>query len=207
MTRAQFETLWHQFRGELQAYVAARVANPADAEDILQEAFVRLLERPPRHGNPVAWLVTVTRNLITDHYRRRQPEPEGCPDQFPHQDAAVVTETEQLVATWLEPMLLGLPPKYAEAVAAADLHHQSMKEIAATLGLSVAGAKSRVQRGRRLLGNALHDCCSFEFDAQGRVTAWQRNHPDAPPCACPRDTPTPEKTHSLHPERKIPKSS
>lgn len=193
MTCPQFDTLWFQFREELAIFVSARVTNPADAEDILQEAFVRLLERPPQHGNPVAWLVTVTRNLITDHHRRRRPAPLETPELLPDQDAAEVTETEQLVASWLEPMLLGLPAKYAEAVAAADLHHQSMKQIAEALGLSVAGAKSRVQRGRRLLATALHDCCSFEFDGQGRVSEWRRNQPQR--CQ-PRCDPNPsDKSH------------
>lgn len=176
MTVSDFDALWYRFNDNLRRYVAARVPNPADAEDILQEAFLRYLERPPNHKNPVAWLVTVTRNLIADHHRRPQAVVAAL-DTVPASETAEVTETEQLVASWLEPMLLGLPAKYAEAVALADLYHHSMKEVAAVLGLSVPGAKSRVQRGRRLLAEALTTCCSFQFDGQGRVAAWRRNQP------------------------------
>lgn len=178
MTVSDFDRLWHHFSENLRRYVTARVTNPADAEDILQEAFLRYLERPPTHQNPVAWLVTVTRNLIADHHRRPQAV-DAALETVPSRETAEVTETEQLVASWLEPMLLGLPAKYAEAVALADLHHHSMKQVAAVLGLSLPGAKSRVQRGRRLLAEALTTCCSFQFDGQGRVASWRRNHPAA----------------------------
>jgi len=57
-------------------------------------------------------------------------------------------------------------------------------ELAERLGLSVSGAKSRVQRGREQLKQALLDCCQFEFDRRGRVIdCAPRNDGGCPECS------------------------
>jgi len=62
-----------------------------------------------------------------------------------------------------------LPQKYAEALLLSDLEGLTQHEVAARLGLSLSGAKSRVQRARRLLREAFLRCCHFEFDRRGHI--------------------------------------
>ena len=45
-------------------------------------------------------------------------------------------------------------------------------EVAQKQGISLSGAKSRVERGRQLLKGALLQCCQFEFDQQGQMTDY-----------------------------------
>lgn len=155
------------------------------AEDLVQEAFLRLLTKPPKEtDNLAAWLTRVFKNLVMDHYRSQG----RWQNLEVPTTVAEVTETESVIASWLAIFLAYLPAGYGRAVAMADLEGLSMRTIAEQLDLSVSGAKSRVQRGRVMLRKALWDCCLFEFDEQGRAVAYQPN-PGA--CNCqisPKDS-------------------
>ena len=72
--------------------------------------------------------------------------------------------------TWLDELIQSLPDGYREAVRMAEIEEQPQQAVADRLGLTLSGAKSRVQRGRAMLKNVLERCCSFEFDVRGRVT-------------------------------------
>ena len=77
------------------------------------------------------------------------------------------------VAGWLSDMIEGLPTAYREAVRLAELDELPQREIASRLGLTLSAAKSRIQRGRRLLREALDRCCSFQLDERGNVIDFQ----------------------------------
>ena len=179
--KASTETLWRRFGDGLRAFIARRIDNPEDAEDLLQEVFLRIHRHPPANlDRPAAWLFKVTRNLIVDHYRRQKPL-EPLPAEEPRDwERFEVRESEQEVARWLIATFDDLPEKYSQAVKMVDGESRSMKEVAQALGLSISGAKSRVQRGRAMLAKALLDCCTFYFDRVGRIESWTRNRD----CGC-----------------------
>lgn len=174
------EHLYHQLGEELLAFIRSRLDHPDDADDVFQEMWVKLLAKPPGDGNTRAWLYRVVRNLITDHQRRR-------PRDVVMPPLTTVSETEAQVATWLRPMIASLPEKYAQPLIMADLERMSMKDIAASLDLTLAATKSRVQRARKMLNKDLFDCCSFWFDKNGRMEGWQRNPPK---CGCDNEDPS-----------------
>lgn len=63
---------FEQYRSALARYFARRVRDPSEVDDLVQEAFARLLSASHRSGtpdNPEAWLFRVARNLLVDHYR------------------------------------------------------------------------------------------------------------------------------------------
>lgn len=66
-------------------------------------------------------------------------------------------------------MIRALPKPYREAIVRTEIEGVPQVELAKRLGISVSGAKSRVQRGRRALKQMLLDCCQFEFDRRGGV--------------------------------------
>jgi RNA polymerase sigma-70 factor (ECF subfamily) len=67
-------------------------------------------------------------------------------------------------------MIERLPEPYREALALVELRGLSQVEAAARLGLSVSGAKSRVQRGRRMLRDLVVACCDVSLGARSDVT-------------------------------------
>jgi RNA polymerase sigma-70 factor (ECF subfamily) len=67
-----------------------------------------------------------------------------------------------------------LPDGYRDALVMADFEGRAQQEVADRLGLSLSGAKSRIQRARKMLGDALRACCDVEFGAEGRAVAYRR---------------------------------
>ena len=68
----QMQQVWTQFGHHLRGFIARRVDNAADADDILQEVFLRIHQRSDsvqQSDRLGAWLFQVTRNAIADHYR------------------------------------------------------------------------------------------------------------------------------------------
>ena len=164
------ESIWHEFSVKLGQFIRARVADPATAEDILQDVFVKIQARLDQLEDPAklqGWLYLIARNAIIDHYRTRKETtevPETMPAELPPDDP----ELEGLKASFRR-MIYSLPEPYRDAVVLTEFEGLTQKELAERLGISLSGAKSRVQRGREQLKGMLHECCTFEFDRRGRV--------------------------------------
>jgi RNA polymerase sigma-70 factor (ECF subfamily) len=181
--RISHEVIWNELTVDLKKFIVRRIPNNADAEDVLQNALVKIhrnVERLTPNSNLYAWVYQVTRNSIVDYYRQHQPAisldsasdlPEDFAEDVPLRN--VIGE----IADCLQPMLSRLPQKYREALVLADLEGIAQAEIARRLGLSLSGAKSRVQRAREQLKTLLMECCHFEFDCRGRVSDYQCKKP------------------------------
>lgn len=185
---------WQPFIAGLRAFVRRRV--PAgDADDVAQEVMLRLHQGADslRHaGRAEAWVFGVARRAVADYYRsgdyraRRDGEPLGDdaeavaagdgPEAGPRGFASFAGDhsTHEEVLTWLRPMAEELPAPYRDALVMADFEGHTQRRVADELGLSLSGAKSRVQRARRLLGERLRQCCRLELDGSGRVVDFER---------------------------------
>ncbi len=166
---------WQTYRAELFRFVLARVGEPALADDIVHDvllkAFARMeaLEDP---GKLRAWLHRIARNALVDHYRSRRPS-EPLPVDLASEDEGEVARAEQELARCLAPLLDGLPAPYRRALTLAELEGLPQREIAEREGVSLSGAKSRVQRARHMLRDALLACCRVELDQRGGVVDYQ----------------------------------
>jgi len=164
------ETIWNEFAAKLGQFIAARVADPATAEDILQDVFVKIQTRLGQLQDPArlqGWLYLMARNAIIDHHRLRKDTTE-VPESLPAEPPAHDAEIEELKAAFRR-MISTLPEPYREALVLTEFEGLTQKEMAKRLGLSLSGAKSRVQRGREQLKQRLLECCKFEFDRLGRI--------------------------------------
>jgi RNA polymerase sigma-70 factor (ECF subfamily) len=193
------QQIWSEFGGRLHAFIARRIESDADAEDILQDVFLRIHRHAgavERSERLVSWLFQVTRNAIVDYYRlpgRRRELSSGATYDLERgaQDAigGIADGDVESPEAWLElaaclgPMIARLPPLYRDAVTLVDLNRLPQKEAATRAGISLSGMKSRVQRGREALKELLHDCCRIELDAGGRVTDYQPRGSGCGPCA------------------------
>lgn len=190
---ATSEALWHGLHERLLGFIRRRVPRRADADDVLQEVFLRIhggiaglgdADRAP------AWVFRIANNAIADYYRA-QARTETLEEDLRRYRIAGLAEEEgplEEIGRCVEPFLAEIPEPYAEAVQLVDVEGLTHAEAAARLGLSVSGTKSRVQRGRAKLEELLLACCRLEFDARGRVIEC---HPraDEPArgggCGCP----------------------
>lgn len=155
---------------ELKGFLARRVANVADREDLAQEILLRAWAgRDGVTGDRTAWFWRIARNVVIDYYRRgrrRVADVEGL------ELVAPGTSLDGVVESWLGPMVEELPETYREAVRLSELEGMGQAEVAARMGLSVSGVKSRIQRGRAKLREELLACCEFAFDGEGRISGY-----------------------------------
>jgi RNA polymerase sigma-70 factor (ECF subfamily) len=164
------ENIWHEFAEKLRHFIRSRVNDEATADDLLQDVFVKIAGRLSTLDDPAklqGWIFLIARHAVIDHYRTRKETvevPETLPDESVNDDP----EIEPLKAAF-RGMIDALPEPYREAVTLTELQGLTQKELAERLGISLSGAKSRVQRGREQLRQNLVACCRFEFDRRGRV--------------------------------------
>ena len=202
------EQLWLEFGDRLRAFITRRVGSEADAEDILQDVFLRIHQHAGglnRADRLTSWLFQVTRNAIADYYRapvrREYPENDTVAATLDRTETVSpataidldAAQARQELAGCLRPMVERLPAPYREAVALVDLAGVPQAEAAARQGLSVSGMKSRVQRGRRALKNVLVECCPVQFDTGGRIVDYDRPGPACTVCSGSGEVAAPSK--------------
>lgn len=177
-------TAWHRHEGELRAWLRGRLGNPHDAEDMLQELFLKALrqdkqfceneaagrsfeERPI--GNARAWLFEVSRNALADRLRLKKEQVE-LPDDLVHEtDEPAAVDS---LAACLPRALAELSEEDREAITLCDLEGLNQEDYARLKGLTLPGAKSRVQRARKRLREHLTGACQVRFDAAGKVCCF-----------------------------------
>lgn len=166
---ASVETLWADFASQLRGYIRSRVRDHAAAEDILQEAFIKIHRKLPtlRSNQKLeAWIWRITRNAIADHFRRRvNAEPLPAEVELATEPDADLPD----LACCLRKFVDQLTPAYREALLLTEWQGLSQVDLARKLSLSTSGAKSRVQRARIELKGLLEDCCRFELDRRGNI--------------------------------------
>jgi RNA polymerase sigma-70 factor (ECF subfamily) len=158
------ENAYREFRDQLHRYIKRRVGSPEDAHDVLQEVFLRVLRNEKTFAQtdvPLAWLYRVTRSAIVDHYRKAGRTPTGS-DAGLEMLSAPETAPEPEFERCIQPLLGNLPEIYRDALVFTDLNGGRQTEYARQTGIGTATAKSRVQRGRKLLKQAVLSCCSME---------------------------------------------
>ena len=148
-------------QGRLRNFIRRRVADEAEAEDILQDVFYELIEAY-RLMKPIeqvgAWLYRVARNRIIDGFRKRKPEP-FSPEKNPDAEDGDSLSLEELLpspeagpeAAYARSILLEeldaaldeLPNEQREVFLAHELDGISFKEISAETGVSVNTLLSR----------------------------------------------------------------
>ena len=182
------EMIYQEFRHALAGFIHKRVSNEEDAQDILQDVFVKIHQNIGRLRDDTrlsAWVYQITRNVINDYYRQSRELdelPDGVIDLDMDVETAVSPNLTHEVAQWLRPMSEQLPPKYRQAVQLVEFDGMSQREMSKHLQISISGAKSRVQRGRKQLREILFACCDIEFDRQGNILGYQERVTECDHC-------------------------
>ena len=168
---------WHRHEAELRGWLRHRLGNAVDAEDLLQDVFLKALRQGERFcqiDNARAWLFEVARNALTDRLRLARHTVELPGDLNADAEEAAAVDS---LAACLPRVLTELSPEDREAITLCDLEGLPQDEYARRKGLSLPGAKSRVQRARKRLRAQLTQACQVRLDAAGQVSDFVPRSP------------------------------
>ncbi len=157
--RRSIEALYRQHGAALRRFVRTRLRSDSDAEDVLQDVFVRICRRGDTQTlqSPAAVLYKTAFRLALNVIRRRRNSPidGGCeidaldlpsPGRSPEEDLLVRRECEALLRA-----IGALPPQCQRVLTLRTIEGLSYDEMAAQLGLSVSTLEKHVVKGRRIL--------------------------------------------------------
>lgn len=164
---------WHTHERELRGWLIKHVEDQSTAQDLLQDVFMKALRQGTGFcdiANARAWLYKVARNTVTDHMRRRR-EWVALPDDLPAAQDDAVPAVDSL-ASCLPRVLGELSDEDRDAITECDLNGMSQEDYARKLGLSLPGAKSRIQRARKRLRAQLTQSCQVKLDPSGQVCCF-----------------------------------
>ncbi len=167
----EFDALVNRYYHQAYNTAYRLTGNHADAEDLLQEAFLRayrFFDRYDRSMPFINWFNRILTNLYIDEYRRRGRVRTVSLDETFEGEDGEETPAFDLPDTSPSPMelalqkeledaihegLLQLPPEFRVAVVLADIEGHSYEEIAEMMNTSVGTVRSRIHRGRKQLRN------------------------------------------------------
>lgn len=183
-----------EFRDRLRAFVARRVPNPPDVDDIVQWAFLQMHRSlgEIRNGERIhAWLYSTARRAIADYYRSRSRRREVLSGDVldldslelgPDVGAAEGNDGRREVAACLAPVVATLAPADRETIVLTEIQGLRLADAAGRSGISLSGMKSRVQRARRRLRKAVLDCCDIALDGRGTPIGCAERGAVSRPC-------------------------
>jgi len=151
-----FAVLINRHVGAVRRRIVSMVGNPADADDLLQEALLKVWRHLPTfraESSFRTWMIRVAINEVLQSYRREKCRPLCLPpgnldalvshDESPHQSLARV-EVARAVRRAVE----RLPAKYSQILILRDLEQLSQQETARCLQSSIPAVKTRLFRAR-----------------------------------------------------------
>lgn len=145
-------------------FLTARVGSPDDAEEILQDAFVRGLQKVGQlrdDESAVAWFYRLLRNAVIDHYRRRSAAQKAF-DAVAREaegDSNFDADLERSVCECVNDLVPLLKPEYSELIRRVDLGGANVSAVAHEIGISPGNARVRLHRARAALRDELERSC------------------------------------------------
>jgi len=171
------EKIWQDYSRQLKQYIYHEVKDDKLTEDLLHDVFVRVSEKVNTVEDAQkisSWLYRVTSNVVIDYFRKNPADKfVEYQDDFVHESEINRSdEARRELSKCLIPMINELPGNYRKAIYLSEIEGLTQHKVADLMGLSVSGAKSKIQRGRKKVKAMLTDCCEIELDPKNRITSF-----------------------------------
>jgi RNA polymerase sigma-70 factor (ECF subfamily) len=145
-------------------FLMARVGKREDAEEILQDAFVRGLQKAGEvrdEESAVAWFYRLLRNAVIDHYRRAAAGRKALAQarEWPEGDPGFNADLERTVCECVNDLVPLLKPEFSELIRRVDLGGANVTSVADEIGISPGNARVRLHRARAALRDELERSC------------------------------------------------
>ncbi|QED37831.1 sigma-70 family RNA polymerase sigma factor [Antarcticibacterium arcticum] len=172
--------IWNKYSEELRGYLLKKTGDIVLAEDMLHETFIKVhlnISQLRSEEQLKYWVYRIADNTLTDHFRRK-PLSETVPASEENEETPTHTAGDCLL-----PLIKKLPKKYREAVLLSDIQGLKQNKVAEILGMSLSGAKSRIQRGRKLIQQGFVNCCDYTINEQGFLVGDDKTEDECKVCS------------------------
>ncbi len=175
------EAVWNTFSADLKRYIFSKVKDQEMTNDILQEVFIKIhlnMDKLQKQESLKSWLFTITHNTIMSFFTKK--ENSQPIDNLPAEEA----EAEETITAYscLIPLINHLPEIYREPLLQSEIHGKKQAEVAAMMNMTLSTAKSRIQRGRKLLQQGFMDCCHYTLNDKGLLVGEHQDKKDCTLC-------------------------
>jgi RNA polymerase sigma-70 factor, ECF subfamily len=177
-----------QYRSAVTRYIRYLIRDATEADDLVQEAFIRAHQQRDSLRDPGAlesWLYQIATHVSIDRMRQRAKTAERHVDE-PVEDLAVPDSTQPSALTVIQQgemsacvqrYVAKLSDTYKAVLLMCDADGISVKEVAELLQLPLTTVKMRLHRARQQMQVALKNACEFERDDRG-VFVCEPKRPD-----------------------------
>lgn len=166
----EIQVIWKDLYQELYIFVQGKVKNEETSKDILQDAFIKIhlnINKLKDCSKLTSWVYQITRNVIYDYFRNKKQLVELDDIELPIE----AEPSFQNLTNCINSKIKQLPKAYEEAMVLTTFKNLKQTELAAYLGISYSGTKSRVQRAKAKLVDLVGDCENVETDNKGNIIA------------------------------------
>jgi len=143
-------------------FLASRVEDKATAEDILQAAYLKAIERGSelrKDESTVAWFYRILRNAVVDHYRRRASRAKVHEAFAAEMPGTYEWEIKATVCECIGDVIDNLKPEYRSAIEQVDLAENPVEDFARSEHISPNSASVRLHRARKAVARHLKTVC------------------------------------------------
>lgn len=149
-------------RAQFLAFLKARLKSEDLAEEVLQAAYLKSLEKSAdlKDGESiVAWFYRILRNAIVDHYRKAKVHKKALAATAKAEPAVDDAQLQKTVCKCVSALVPTLKPEFAEVLWKADLEGAPVREVAVRIGLTANNASVRLHRARKALRDQVIQVC------------------------------------------------
>lgn len=178
--------IWNTHHDDLKHFILSKVKHEDVTNDLLQEVFIKAqlnLDSLQERSKLKSWLFTITRNTITDHFRKN---PKGL---HTDEDSVVqvistepFSENNHTEKDCLRGIIKSLPKKYRDPLFLSDIKGIKQTEIAKQLHVPLPTVKSQIQRARKLIVKGYMECCDYKLNDKGHLVGEVKSKEDCKVC-------------------------
>lgn len=173
--------IWSEFNNGLHQLICRKTNHHDDCHDILQDVYIKIIlniGKIEKAENIKSYLLKIADTTVIDYHRAKSSsagkiynDSQSLQSFDPEIDKLSLT----LADCCLRPMIESMEPIYRQALIMTDLEGMTQKQYAEEAGISLSGAKSRIQRAREKLKNVILNCCTYTFDKYGNILSCKKN--------------------------------
>jgi RNA polymerase sigma-70 factor, ECF subfamily len=180
-------TIYKQFNAELLRYLKRKVRSAEDAEDILQNVFIKITSGIDKLSEDVklrSWIFTITRNSIIDYYRVNANKKNVITSEEINEDIPELDNDDSTkgLDQCMSSMISLLPEEYREIIIESEINGVKQKDLAEKYGIAYPSMRSKIQRGRDRLKQLFLNCCHIATDVRGNIIDAQGKENCGGPC-------------------------